>query len=98
MLINRSVPRYLLAFVVSAVFLPIAIVGANHFYSALSNFLYILAYWTAIYIPPIVLEPLFFRRPASHKTYPPEIWNDSSKLPIGYAAIASLICVSPASQ
>ena len=88
------VPRYLLAFVVSAVFLPIAIVGANHFYSAMENFLYILAYWTAIYIPPIVIEPLVFRRPVSRKTYPLEAWNSPSRLPIGFAAIASLAVVS----
>ena len=88
-------PRYLLAFVVSAVFLPIAIVGADHFYSALANFLYILAYWTAIYIPPICIEPLVFRRPVSRKTYPLEAWNDPKKLPIGYGAIAALVVGVP---
>lgn len=88
-----AVPRYLLAFVVSAVFLPIAIVGSKNFYSALENFLYILAYWTAIYIPPIIIEPLIFRRPVSRKTYPLEAWNSPSKLPIGFGAIAALVVV-----
>lgn len=64
---------------------------------ALENFLAILAYWTAMYIPPNLIEPLIIRRPASVLTYPVAIWNDRSKLPVGYAAIAGMICVSPAS-
>jgi hypothetical protein len=62
---------------------------------ALENFLAILAYWTAMYIPPNLIEPLIIRRPASVLTYPVAIWNDRSKLPVGYAAIAGMICVSP---
>ncbi|ORX39149.1 putative cytosine-purine permease [Kockovaella imperatae] len=89
------IPRYFLAIVVSAIYLPIAIVGAHHFYTALSNFLSILAYWTAIYIPPVALEPLIFRTPVSRKTYPLEIWDQPSQLPLGIAAIISLICGIP---
>lgn len=61
---------------------------------ALENFLAILAYWTAMYIPPNLIEPLIIRRPASILTYPVAIWNDRSKLPVGYAAIAGMCCVS----
>ena len=87
-------PRYFLAILVSAIYLPIAIVGAHHFYTALSNFLSILAYWTAVYIPPVALEPLIFRRPVSRKTYPVESWDQPNLLPIGFAAVFSLLCVS----
>lgn len=61
---------------------------------ALENFLAILAYWTAMYIPPNLIEPLLIRKPASVITYPVAIWNDRSKLPVGYAAIAGMCCVS----
>lgn len=91
---HRAVPRYFLAVIVSAIYLPVAIVGVDHFYTALLNFLSVLAYWTAIYIPPVVIEPLLFRRPVSRKTYNLDVWDQPRKLPIGLAAIASLVCVS----
>ncbi|ORY33085.1 putative cytosine-purine permease [Naematelia encephala] len=89
------VPRYFLAFVVSAIYLPVAIVGSTHFYTALSNFLSVLAYWTAIYIPPVLIEPLVFRRPVSRKTYPLEVWDRPGKLPIGIATVAAAACGIP---
>lgn len=46
-----------------------------------------------MYIPPNLIEPLLIRKPASVITYPVAIWNDRSKLPVGYAAIAGMCCV-----
>ncbi|KAL1407679.1 hypothetical protein Q8F55_007112 [Vanrija albida] len=83
------VPRYFLAILVIAIVLPVAIVGANHFVSVLSNFLAVLGYWTALYLPPALLEPLLFRNPVDSTTYPVAIWNRIGKLPIGLAFIAS---------
>ncbi|KAI5454614.1 hypothetical protein NCC49_003507 [Naganishia albida] len=90
-----KVPRYFMAFGVTAIYIPVAIVGADHFFVALENFLAILAYWTAMYIPPNLIEPLLIRKPASVITYPVAIWNDRSKLPVGYAAIAGMCCAVP---
>ncbi|OWZ36052.1 cytosine-purine permease [Cryptococcus neoformans c45] len=89
------VPRYFLALVVSAIYLPIAICGASKFYSALENFSSVLSYWSALYIPPTLIEPIIFRGPVSRKTYPVEIWNQIGKLPIGLAAIFAAICGIP---
>lgn len=89
-------PRYFLALVVSAIYLPIAICGASKFYSALENFSSVLSYWSALYIPPTLIEPIIFRGPVGRKTYPVEIWNQIGKLPIGLAAIFAAICVSKA--
>lgn len=47
-----------------------------------------------MYIPPNLIEPLLIRKPASVLTYPVAIWNDRSRLPVGYAAIAGMCCVS----
>lgn len=83
------IPRYFLAFVVSAVYLPVAIVAATHFYDALENFLAILGYWTAIYMPPVALEAIFFRRPVGPMTYPIDDWDQAKRLPIGIAAVVA---------
>jgi purine-cytosine permease-like protein len=89
------VPRYFLAIIVSAIYIPISIAASTHFYTALENFLSILAYWTAMYVGPVLIEPLLFRRPVSRKTYPVEEYDHISKLPIGIAAIAGLVCGIP---
>lgn len=87
-------PRYFLAVLVSAIYLPIAIVGSTHFYTVLSNFVGILGYWQGIFVPPLLLEPLVFRRPVGPETYPVEIWNKVGKLPMGLAAVIAGACVS----
>ncbi|ODN73175.1 hypothetical protein L202_07738 [Cryptococcus amylolentus CBS 6039] len=89
------VPRYFLALVVSAIYLPIAIVGASKFYTALENFTSVLSYWTALYVPPTLLEPLLFRTPVSRVTYPVEIWDKVGRLPIGIAAFVAAACGIP---
>lgn len=92
---DRQVPRYFLAIVVTGILLPIAIAGADHFYTALNYFASCLAYWTAIYMTPVLLEPLIFRRPVGKATYPVEEWDQPSKLPYGIAAVVAALCVSP---
>lgn len=89
-----KVPRYFLAIIVTAIYLPIAIVGSDHFFDILRNFLAVLGYWTALYLPPAIIEPLIFRSPVSNITYPVEIWNKISKLPIGLAFLFSTCVVS----
>jgi purine-cytosine permease-like protein len=88
------VPRYFLAIIVTAIYLPIAIVGSTHFYTYMLNFLGVLGYWTSLYLPPVLVEPLLFRNPVSTLTFPVEIWNKPSKLPWGLAFIVSACCVS----
>lgn len=89
-----KVPRYFLALLVTAIYLPIAIVGSTHFFLVLENFLAVLGYWTSLYLPPALIEPIFFRRPVNLLSYPVEIWNKPSKLPIGLAFIAAACVVS----
>jgi purine-cytosine permease-like protein len=64
-------------------------------YTALENFLLILSYWSAIYIPITLIESLIIRGPASLITFPPSHFDDWHKLPIGLAAVAAMICVRP---
>lgn len=88
------VPRYFLALVVTAIYLPVAIVGSTHFFVVMENFLAVLGYWTALYLPPALIEPILFRNPVNLITYPVEIWNKPSKLPWGLAFVISACCVS----
>lgn len=93
-----KVPRYFLAIIVTAIYLPVAIVGSKHFFDILRNFLAVLGYWTSLYLPPALLEPLIFRSPVSPRTFPVEIWNRISKLPIGLAFFFSTCVVSTREQ
>jgi purine-cytosine permease-like protein len=64
--------------------------------AALSNFLYIIGYWASLYLPPVIWENLLFRNPMStgqNGTYNLKHWDDPSKLPIGYAAVAAWVVV-----
>lgn len=88
------VPRYFLAIVVIAIVLPVAMLGSDHFFEVLVNFLSVLGYWTAIYLAPALLEPIVFRSPVNRTTYPVAIWNKIGKLPIGLGFIASACAVS----
>lgn len=64
-------------------------------YTALENFLVVLSYWTAMYIPISMIEPLIIRRPSSTSTFPLNIFNDRKRLPVGYAAILAMVCGVP---
>ncbi|WWD20608.1 hypothetical protein CI109_105084 [Kwoniella shandongensis] len=84
-----AVPRIVWPFVITAIYIPLAIVGANHFSSTLENFLNVLGYWLAIYVT-VVLEEHFIFRKANYDNYnAAETWNRSDMLPVGYAAVAA---------
>lgn len=50
------VPRFFLPVVATAIYLPIALVGANHFFNALSSFLGLIGYWASIFATVFLLE------------------------------------------
>lgn len=89
------VPRYFMAVVITAIIIPVAIVGANNFYVAMENFLLVLSYWTAIYVPIALIETLIIRGPPSLKTFPAIHYNEWNKLPMGLAAIAAMVAATP---
>ncbi|KLT45343.1 putative cytosine-purine permease [Cutaneotrichosporon oleaginosum] len=89
------VPRYFLAIIVTAIYLPVAIVGSTHFFTMMLNFLGVLGYWTSLYLPPALVEPILFRNPVNSITYPVDAWNKPSKLPWGLAFVISAACAVP---
>lgn len=84
-----KVPQWCWTLLGCIVYTLIAIFGANHFSDILENFLLILAYYIAPYTIILLLEHIVFRR--NGKTYNLEDWNNRKKLPIGLAAVASVI-------
>jgi purine-cytosine permease-like protein len=86
------VPRYIFAIVVTAIVIPTAIRAADEFFLNLENFVGLIGYWSAAFVGIVVAEHLVFRGGRSD-SYDHAIWSNSSKLPIGLAAITSgILC------
>ncbi|BGP08513.1 hypothetical protein JCM10049v2_004360 [Rhodotorula toruloides] len=84
-------PRFLLPIAGTAIYLPIAIAAAAHFAAALSNFLGLLGYWSSIFVAILLIEHLLFRR-GHFSSYDLSLWDRSSKLPPGIAALFASFC------
>ncbi|KAI5365053.1 Putative purine-cytosine permease [Septoria linicola] len=65
-----------------------AAVGRNCLYDIFQNFLSLMGYWVAIWIVITLQDQLIFRRRSG---YTWEDWNDSARLPVGLAALATFI-------
>ncbi|KDQ22184.1 hypothetical protein PLEOSDRAFT_1079656 [Pleurotus ostreatus PC15] len=81
-----AVPRYVFSLVVTAIVIPLAIVGSHRFNNTLANFLGLLGYWSGAFAAVMTIEHLIFRR-HDPNNYNTEDWNSSSRLPIGAAAL-----------
>lgn len=72
--------------VITAIYIPLAIVGANAFSSTLENFLGILGYWLAIFVTVVIEEHFIFRKGRFDNYHAATAWNDKALLPIGAGA------------
>ncbi|HLZ59299.1 MAG TPA: cytosine permease [Ktedonosporobacter sp.] len=81
--VNRAIWTLIGAVIYVALALPF---GAN-FGSTLEGFLFIIAYWLGPWSVILVLEHFVFRR----GKYNVDDWNTPSNLPVGWAAIASML-------
>lgn len=68
--------------------LPLAIVGAHRFYTALTNFLSLIGYWASAYGAVLLVEHLYFRR-GDFSSYDHADWNVARRLPWGVAAVGA---------
>jgi len=69
------------------IYVAIALPAANKFDETLSGFLLLIAYWLGPWSIILVIEHFVFRR--GH--YNVDDWNNPKRLPVGWAAIASLV-------
>jgi NCS1 nucleoside transporter family len=83
----QHVNRAIWTLIGAVVYIIIALAAAKNFNETLTNFLLIVAYWLAPWAVILILEHFVFR----HGRYNVNDWNIRSKLPIGWAAIVSLV-------
>ena len=84
----HAIPRFIWSFFVALVVAILAIVGKNHLSNVVSDFVSLLGYWTISFTLILLVEDKWFRR---HEGYNLEVWDTPSKLPVGAAAVTSLL-------
>jgi len=83
-----AIPRFVFAIFATAIYLPLAIVGASHFVTALENFLGLLGYWYSIFGAIVLTEHLVYRR-RIFENYDLAYWASPRKLTPGLAALTA---------
>ncbi|WFD27713.1 hypothetical protein MNAN1_002718 [Malassezia nana] len=83
-------PRFVIPILATAIVLPLAIVGQNRFYDALTNFVSVIAYWASLYVGVVLADFVVIRR-CRYSSYDLSIWNDWRQLPPGLAGILSAV-------
>ncbi|KAJ7826615.1 putative cytosine-purine permease [Mycena olivaceomarginata] len=86
-----KVPRLIWPVVITAIYIPIAIAGANSFSSSLENFMNVLGYWLSIFVVVVLLEHFVFRGGDFARYDAAESWNKSERVPIGIAAVIAFL-------
>ncbi|KAI9568089.1 permease for cytosine/purines, uracil, thiamine, allantoin-domain-containing protein [Boletus coccyginus] len=81
-------PRYVFSVVGMAIALPLAIVGAHSFYTALIDFLSLIGYWASAYGAILLAEHFYFRN-GDFSSYDHLDWNVAERLPWGAAALGA---------
>lgn len=82
----QRVPRYIWTLIGAIVYVAIAVPVAASFALTLESFLLVIAYWLGPWAIILVLEHFVFR----HGRYNVDDWNHAHKLPLGWAALASM--------
>ncbi|KAG5936660.1 hypothetical protein E4U59_004885 [Claviceps monticola] len=85
-----KVPRYIFAVIIAAIIIPVAIYAYRDFYTSLSNFMSLISYWSASFVGIVITDFVVIRR-CRFDSYDLAIWDRGSELPIGIAAIASVV-------
>lgn len=88
------IPRVLYAVLITGIVIGVAIPAAKSFFVNLENFLGLIGYWAAAFIGVMLTEHVLFRKGSfSAYTKDDSAWDDTTKLPPGYAAIsAGVLC------
>jgi len=83
----QRVKRYIWTFIGAVIYVLIALPAAANFAKTLTDYLLIIAYWLGPWAIILIIEHFVFRR----GQYNVDDWNTPSRLPIGWAAIASMV-------
>lgn len=84
----HAVPRFIWSLLAAIVIAVLGIAGQEHLSTVISNFVSMLGYWTISFTLILLIEDQYFRR---HDGYDLAAWDTANKLPLGVAAVLSLI-------
>ncbi|KAI1798002.1 purine-cytosine permease [Ganoderma leucocontextum] len=87
------VPRYVYTIISEAILIPVAIVGATHFYATFVDILNVIGYWSTIFAAIVIVEHLVFRK-NDWGRYDLSQWCKPRELPLGLAAIFAFLCAA----
>jgi purine-cytosine permease-like protein len=88
----HAIPRLIWSLIFVIVIAVLAIAGQQHLSTIVSNFVSLLGYWTVSFTLILLIEDQFIRRgPPPNGGYDLKVWDKPSKLPIGAAAVLSLL-------
>jgi NCS1 nucleoside transporter family len=85
------VPRYIWTLIGAVVYIALAIAlvaSGSNFNQSLNSFMLLVAYWLGPYAIILIIEHFVYRR----GRYNVDDWNTRSRLPMGWAAILSMVC------
>ncbi|OSD08769.1 cytosine-purine permease [Trametes coccinea BRFM310] len=85
------VPRYVYAVISEAILIPVAIVGATHFYTTFVDVLSVIGYWSTIFAAIVLVEHFVFRK-NDWTRYDLSQWCKPRQLPPGVAATIAFLC------
>lgn len=88
----HAIPRLLWSLLFVIVVAVLAIAGQQHLSTIVSNFVSLLGYWTVSFTLILAIEDKIFRRGRPpNGGYDLQVWDKPEKLPIGAAAVTSLL-------
>ncbi|OSX63581.1 hypothetical protein POSPLADRAFT_1045893 [Postia placenta MAD-698-R-SB12] len=85
------IPRYVFAVISTAIFIPVAVVGATRFYATFTDILSITGYWSVVHGVMVLIEHFLFRRD-NFNAYVLEDFDKPRRLPPGIAALLAFLC------
>ncbi|KAH9849624.1 cytosine-purine permease [Lenzites betulinus] len=85
------VPRYVYTFISEAILIPVAIVGAKHFYTTFVDILSVIGYWSTVFAAIVIVEHLVFRK-NDWARYDLAQYCRPRELPLGVAATLAFLC------
>lgn len=87
------VPRWVYILISGGVLIPVAIIGAQTFYTTFVDILGMIGYWSGAFAAIVLIEHVLFRRASfTEDAYPISTWDSARLLPTGIPAIFAFCC------
>lgn len=87
----HAIPRLVWSVAVTIVITVLSVAGKDHLASIVADFVSLLGYWTVSFTFVLLIEDQWFRKGRPERGYNLLVWDTPNKLPIGIAAIVTLL-------